>query len=152
MRAIVATLAVLLLGTGASVAVAARSSASVVASTYKPGAPVELTFNMSYPMQCGNPGRMLTVRLPAQMRTPARINPVTVRVNGAIPKTVKTNGSTVSIPIEQKQWITCDVLGMGKLSVVIGTAAGLSNPKTAGVYGFPIAIGAIRGTPMLRIT
>ena len=152
MRAIVATLAVLALGATATVATAAPSSASVAASTYKPGAPVELTFNLNYPMQCGNPGRTLTVRLPAGMRAPARINPVAVRVNGAIPKSVTTNGSTVSIPIAEKQWLSCNLLGMGKLSVVIGTAAGLANPKSAGVYAFPIAVGAIRGTPTLRIT
>jgi hypothetical protein len=86
------------------------------------------------------------------MRAPARINPVAVRVNGAIPKSVTTNGSTVSISIAEKQWLSCNLLGMGKLSVVIGTAAGLANPKRAGVYGFPVAIGAIRGTPVLRIT
>ena len=152
MRAFVASIAVLVFGAAASVAAAGGSSASVVASTYKPGAKVELTFSMKYPMQCADPGRTLTIRLPAEMRTPARINPVTVRVNGAIPKTVKTNGSAVSIQIGQKQWITCDVVGMGNLSVVIGTAAGLTNPKTAGIYGFPIAIGAIHGTPQLRIT
>ena len=152
MRAIVAVLAVLVLGATVSVAAAAPSSASVAASTYKPGAPVELTFNLNYPMECGNPGRTLTVRLPAGMRAPARINPVAVRVNGAIPKTVETNGSTVSIPIGVRQWLTCKLLGMGKLSVVIGTAAGIANPKTAGVYGFPIAIGTIHGTPVLRIS
>jgi hypothetical protein len=43
------------------------------------------------------------------------------------------------------------VLGIGKLSVVIGTRAGLANPKAAGVYGFPIAIGRVLGTPKLRI-
>jgi hypothetical protein len=152
MRAIVATFALLLLGAGASVAAAGGSSASVTASTSKPGAPVELTFNLNYPMECGNPGRTLTVRLPAGMRAPDRISPGAVRVNGTKPKTVETHGSMVSIPIAQKQWLTCKLLGMGKLSVVIGTSAGLANPKAAGVYGFPIAIGAIRGTPTLRIT
>jgi hypothetical protein len=152
MKAFAASMAVLLFGAAASVAAAGGSSASVVASSYKPGAKVALTFSMKYPMQCADPGRTLVIRLPDGMSKPARINPVTVRVNGAIPKTVNTSGSAVSIQIGQKQWITCDLVGMGNLSVVIGTAAGLTNPKKTGVYGFPIAIGTIHGTPMLRIT
>jgi hypothetical protein len=150
MRTILVSL--VLLALGAAVAGAARNSASVAASTYKRGAPVALTFNLTYPMQCGNPGQNLTVRLPAGMTVPREIAPATVHVNGKVAKAVTLHGSTVSIAIAKKQWLTCDVLGMGKLSVVIAAGAGLTNPKTPGVYGFPVAIGTVLGTPKLRIT
>jgi hypothetical protein len=151
-RAIVATFGLCLFGATASVATAGGGHASIGASTYEPGAPVALTFRMSYPMQCADPGRTLTVRLPTAMHTPARIEATAVRVNGAVPKTVELRGSTVSIGLAEKPWISCDLVAMGNLSVVIRARAGLTNPKSLGIYSFPIAIDGIHGTPKLRIT
>jgi len=137
---------------GAVAAGAAGNTASVSASTSKAGAPVALTFSLTYPMPCGNPGQSLTVRFPSSMTFPREIAPESVRVNGHRAKTVTLKGSTVSIPIARKQWLNCGLRGMGKLSIVIAPGAGLANPKRPGVYGFPIAIGHLRGIPKLRIT
>ena len=152
MKAIVFGVALFALGAASATAAVPGNSASVVASTYKAGSPVALTFNLSYPMQCGNPGETLVVRLPAGMKVPASIGAAAVRVNGGTARSVTTHGSTVAIGIAKKQWITCDLLGMGKLSVVIGARAGLANPAAKGVYGFQVAIGPVRGTPKLRIS
>jgi hypothetical protein len=150
MRLLLATLVVFALG--AAAAGAAGNTASVAASTSTHGAPVALTFSLTYPMQCGNPGRTLTVQLPANMKLPPVIAPQTVRVNGSASTSVKLHGSTVSIAIGRKQWLDCKVRGAGTLSVVIAAGAGLANPRSPGVYGFPVAIGQVRGIPKLRVT
>ena len=149
MRPLFVTL--VLFALGAAAAGAAGNTASVAASTSKHGAPVALTFKLSYPMQCGNPGRTLTVQLPASMKVPPSIERQTVRVNGSAATSVKLRGSTVSIAIGSKQWLDCKVRGSGKLSVVITAGAGLANPSSPGVYGFPVAIDRILGNPKLRL-
>jgi len=150
MRTLLATF--VLFALGAATAGAAGGTASVLASTSKRGAPVALTFHLSYPMPCGNPGQWLTVQLPSTMKLPPSIAPHTVHVNGTAAKTVTLHGSTVKISIAKKQWLTCDVRGMGKLSVVIAAGAGLANPSSPGIYGFPIAIGRVVGIPKLQVT
>ena len=102
-------------------------------------------------MPCGNPGQTLTVRLPSNMGVPASISPGAVLVNGKTAKSVSRHGSTLSIAIAEKNWLKCNVLGIGSISVVIGAKVGLANPRRAGVYGFRVAIGTIHGTPKLRV-
>jgi hypothetical protein len=151
MRAILLSLAVLALGASTASAAMPPNSASVSASTSKRGAPVALTIDLNYAMPCGNPGQTLTVQLPASMKVPPEIAPAAVRVNGVVPTTITTRGSTLRIAIATKQWIRCDVLGMGRLSVVIGAGAGLANPSSPGIYSFPVAIGRVLGAPRLRV-
>jgi hypothetical protein len=150
MKAIAATLAALACAAAAQAGVPANT-ASVTASSYTKGAPVALTFNLKYKMPCGSPGKTMTVLMPAGMKVPATIERHAVRVNGVPASSVATHGRSVSIGLAKKQWLTCDVLGMGTLSVVLGPKAGLANPSTPGVYGFPLAIGPIKGTPQIRI-
>jgi hypothetical protein len=135
----------------AAQAAAVANTASVTASTYDRGKPVALTFDLTYRMPCGAPGKTMTVLMPAGMKVPARINRRAVLVNGAPAGSVATQGSTVSISLARKQWITCNVLGPGTLSVVLGSKAGLANPGSPGIYRFPLAIGSVHGTPQLRI-
>jgi hypothetical protein len=150
MRLLLATL--VLFALGAAAAGAAGNTASVAASTSKHGAPVALTFRLLYPMQCGNPGRTLTVQLPTGMKLPPVIARQTVRVNGSAATSVTLRGSTVSIAIGKRQWLDCKLRGAGLLPVVIGAGAGLANPSSPGIYGFPVAIGTVLGIPRLRIT
>jgi hypothetical protein len=151
MKAIAASLAALACAAAAQAGVPANT-ASVSASTYAKGKPVALTFSLKYKMPCGSPGKTMTLLMPAGMTVPARIERHAVLVNGAAASSVATHGLTVSIGLAKKQWITCDVLGMGTLSVVVGRKAGLANPVKPGVYGIRLAIGPIKGTPQLRIT
>ncbi|HEY4348042.1 MAG TPA: hypothetical protein VGM80_10670 [Gaiellaceae bacterium] len=144
----------LLLGCAAAASAAVpQRSVSVLTSSTKPGAkPVALMLSLTYEMQCGNPGRTpLTLTLPSQMTAPAKLSRSEVLLNGKPAKSAVIHGSKVTITIEQPQFLTCDVIGMGTLKVVILKKAGLGNPKKPGIYGFPIEIGPIKGTPMLRI-
>jgi hypothetical protein len=152
MRRLAVTLVVFALGAAVAGAAVPGNSASITASTSKRGAPVGLTFTFRYPMPCGNPGTRLVVRMPAGMTLPHSIAAGTVFVDGQVARPVSLEGSIVTIPIAKKQWLSCNLLGMDSLTVQIGTAAGLANPKRTGVYGFPIVIGTIHGTPKLRIT
>ena len=151
MKVFAAALAALACAAAAQAGVA-PNTASVSASSYSKGAPVALTFTLKYKMPCGSPGETMTVLMPSGMKVPRTIAARAVKVNGARASSVATHGSTVSIALAKKQWLTCNVLGMGDLSVVLGPKARLANPTTPGIYSFRLAIGSVKGTPQLRIT
>jgi hypothetical protein len=154
MRAFVLALACLVVAPAALAAAPLQRSASVLTSSTIHGAkPVALTVTLTYEMQCGNPGRTpLTLTLPAAMTVPASISTNNVLLDGKPAKSVAVHGSRLVIAIEQPHFLTCDVIGLSSLKILITKKAGLGNPKTAGIYGFPIEIGPIRGTPKLQIT
>ncbi len=129
-------------------------SASVAASTYKPGARSALTFVMNYLMQCGNPGAgPLVLKLPSAMTVPASLGRRSVIVNGSPAASVKQRGSTLTVGIPQKTGgVTCDVIAMGKLTVVIPRTAGLRNPKASGIYAFRVVVGPLDVVPKIRIS
>ncbi len=156
MSKIVAFVASCLLGALAGTAQGALppSSASVAASSYAPRANPALTFKLTYEMQCGSPGAgPLVVQLPSAMSVPVSIAPSSVLVNGAPAASVKVKGSKLTVGIPQKGgFITCDVIGMGTLTVVVTRSAGLHNPKAKGIYGFRVAIGPLDVAPKYRIS
>jgi hypothetical protein len=157
MRKVAAALfacAVAAVSAAGATAVVPPRTASVIASSTAAGAkPVALVYKLTFEMQCGDPGNTpLTLRLPAGMTVPESIPASAVRLNGDPATSVKSSGTSLVVSIEQKTFIKCGVVGMGTLTVVIGKSAGLGNPKAAGVYAFPIAIGAMRGVPKMRIS
>ncbi|HEX4520926.1 MAG TPA: hypothetical protein VH063_15200 [Gaiellaceae bacterium] len=156
MRIAVAAVVAGLVTAVASTAQAAfpSQSASVAASTYKPGARSALTFQMNYLMQCGNPGAgPLVLKLPTAIAIPASLGPSSVLVNGSPAASLKKHGSTLTVGIPQKTaGITCDVVALGKLTVVIPRAAGLHNPKANGIYSFRVTIGPLDVVPKIRIS
>jgi hypothetical protein len=102
-------------------------------------------------MQCDNPGKSLVVSLPSAMRVPSKITASAVLVNGSRAASVSQSGSKLTVAIGEAHWLKCKTLNFGSLTVVIGRKAGLGNPKAKGIYGFGVAVGAITGTPQLRI-
>jgi len=151
-RATALLAAYVLASTAAATAAAPSRSASVTSSSYSAGAkPVALTFRLTYEMQCDNPGKSLVVSLPAAMSVPTKIPPSAVLVNGSRPASVSRSGPKITVSIGESHWLTCKTLNFGSLTVVIGRKAGLGNPKAKGIYGFGVAVGAIKGTPQLRI-
>jgi hypothetical protein len=151
---VAAATACLVTAAGTAQAALPAPSASVADSSHKPGAAAALTIVMNYEMQCGNPGAgPLLLKLPAAMTIPASLGPSRVLLNGSPAASVKTQASTLTIGIPQKTGgVTCDVIGPGKLTVVIPKTAGLRNPKANGTYTFRVAIGPLDVTPKLRIS
>ncbi len=129
-------------------------SASVAASTYKAGARTALTVQANYLMQCGSPGAgPVLLKLPAAMTIPSSLGPGSVLVDGSPAASVKLRGSSLTVGIPQKTGgITCDVIGMGKLIIVIPRTAGLRNPAKNGIYAFRVTVGPIDLAPKIRIS
>jgi hypothetical protein len=156
MRIAAAGLVACLLSAGAAGAHAAlpQPTASVSASSHEPGAETALTVVMSYEMQCGSPGAgPVLLTLPHGMSVPPSLGPSSVLVNGAPAVSVKVHGSLLTVGIPQRTGgIICDVIGPGKLTVVIPKTTGLRNPKTKGTYPFHVVIGPLDARPTIRIS
>jgi hypothetical protein len=155
MRIAVAGLVACLLSAVAAVAQAALPppTASVSATSHKPGAQTALTFVMSYEMQCGSPGAgPVLLTLPHGMTAPSSVDPSSVLVNGAAAASVKQHGSLLTIGIKQRTGVMCDVIGPGKLTVAIPRSSGLRNPTANGTYAFHVVIGPVDADPKLRIS
>jgi hypothetical protein len=161
-RAIAATLVAATLVAAAAIAGSSLAavplppqSAGVSESTSTAGArPVALTFILRYQMQCGNPGKgPVTLTLPSAMTVPAKIAKSSVLLNGKTPPSVTSRGTKIVVGIAQPSFVTCDVIGVGKLTIVLKRSAGIGNPKTKGVYTFNVQVGKfIKGQPLMRVT
>lgn len=130
-----------------------QPSAAITASSYKHATkPVALTYKLSYEMQCGNPGKgPLTLAFPSQVAVP-RVSAADVLLDGKTAPAVKRDGSKLIVSFPPPPAIMCDVIGMGTLTVTITKAAGLANPKAAGLYTFPVTSDKLSAAPKLRVT
>ena len=123
--------AALVLVTGAA---AASGDMTVTASSHAAAAKsVRLTAVLQYEMQCGYPGFT-----PAQLTlpgvVPTRIARTTVLVNGKAARRVTVRGRVVSVGMPARPQIMCDVIGPGRLTIVLTPSAGVANPAKAGSY------------------
>jgi hypothetical protein len=74
-----------------------------------------------------------------------------VLLNGKAAPAVKRQGSTLVVSLPAQPTIMCDSITMGTLTVTITKAAGFANPKTRGLYAFPVTSDKISAQPKLRI-
>jgi hypothetical protein len=148
---VLAVLAALALA-GSAAAAPMQPAASLAASTYTHGAkPVALTYKLTYEMQCGSPGKgPLILAFPAQVAVPS-VAAADVLLNGKAAPAVKRQGSTLVVSLPAQPTIMCDSITMGTLTVTITNAAGFANPKTRGLYAFPVTSDKISAQPKLRI-
>lgn len=106
-----------------------------LSSTLADVRPVRLTLVFSYMMQCGYPGAgPVTIVLPAAERLPARLARSVVLVDKRAARSVALAGQTITIALTPPPRIMCDVIGEGKLTVELTTAADIGNPLRAGTY------------------
>ena len=112
------------------------TSLTVALSSSRAGAaPVAITLQFGYEMQCGYPGPgPVLVRFPPAERLPKAIPTGSVRVDGSSQPAARQTGSTVSITLPPAPAIMCDVIGPGRLTIAFSRAAGLGNPARAGAY------------------
>jgi 1,6-anhydro-N-acetylmuramate kinase len=152
MRALIAVAAALAVAAAAG-AQPMQPSAAITASSYRHAAkPVALTYTLRYEMQCGSPGTgVLKLTFPAQVAV-RPVSAADVLLDGKPAPAVKRLGSALQVSLPPQPQIMCDVIGMGTLTVTITKAAGFANPKTPGVYAFPVTDEKISATPKLRIT
>jgi hypothetical protein len=138
---------------GAPVPAPLQPSAAITASTYEHAArPVALTYKLRYEMQCGNPGvGPLTLAFPAQVAVPSGVSAAEVLLDGKPAPAVARRGSALIVSLPKPPAIMCDVIGMGTLTVTITKGAGFANPKSPGVYAFPVSSDKISASPRLRI-
>ena len=79
-----------------------------------------------FPLVCGRPLGIVKVVLPAAARLPHRIAGTSVRLNGTRALRVAVAGHTVSVTASLPKGITCHSIVAGRLTLVIGRAAGIS--------------------------
>jgi hypothetical protein len=130
-----------------------QSSAAIIASSYQHSAKrVALTYRLTYEMQCGSPGEgPLRLTFPAQAAVP-RATAADILLNGKSAPAVKRQGSTLVVSLPPQPTIMCDSITMGTLTVSLTRGAGYANPKSPGIYSFPVYSDKISRMPKLRIT
>ena len=112
------------------------SSAEVTLSSSRAGAtPVALTLVAAYEMQCGYPGPgPVLLQLPREEAVPRALKPSQVLVDGRPAPGVGISGHTVRIGLAPMPRIMCDVIGMGRLTILFTRGAELGNPVAPGSY------------------
>lgn len=115
--------------------IGSRSLTVALSSTRAAARPVRLTLTFSYTMQCGYPGAgPVRIVLPSAERLPARLARSDVLVDGGAARRVALAGHTLSIALAPPPPVMCDVMGEGRLTVELTTAADIGNPLRAGTY------------------
>jgi hypothetical protein len=118
----------LVLVTGAA---AAGGGMTVTSSSHAAGAHgIRVTAVLRYEMQCGYPG-VAPVQLRWPGAVPAHLARTAVLVNGKPTRSVSVDGHRVSVGMPPRPQIMCDVIGPGKLTIVL---AGVANPSAAGSH------------------
>jgi hypothetical protein len=115
--------------------IGSRALTVALSSTRAGVRPVQVTFRFSYMMQCGYPGAgPVTIALPSAERLPARLARGDVLVDGHAARSAALSGHTLTIALAPPPPIMCDVMGEGRLTVELTTAADIGNPLRAGSY------------------
>ncbi len=129
-------------------------SASLSISSSRAGErPVAVTLTLRYEMQCGNPGTgSLIVNLPAQEQLPASFPLASALLNGKHAHLTVAAGKELVVALPARRGVLCDVIGPGKLTLVLTKAAKLGNPVTAGPYAVSARAGSHSFHAALEIT
>jgi hypothetical protein len=124
---------------------------TLTASSHAAGARnVKLTVVLQYEMQCGYPGfTSAQLTLPGTVR--AQIARTAVLVNGKPARAVSVRGHVVSVGMPRKPQILCDVIGPGRLTVVLTARAGVANPAKAGAYRVAVRKGSLTFSTLLAV-
>jgi hypothetical protein len=120
----------------AAAAALAPPSADVSATPALHGArPVALTLRLHYDMQCNYPGPgPVTIRLPAALRVPRRLDHRAVLVDGKPSLGAALAGHVVTVELAPPPPVLCMVIAPGTLTIRFTAAARLGNPLRAGSY------------------
>jgi hypothetical protein len=120
------------------------SSASVSVSSRRAGErPVALTLTLRYEMQCGYPGSgTLIVKLPAQEQLPASFAAGSALLDGKRAGVTLAAGKELRVALPARPGVMCDVIGPGKLTLVLTKVARLGNPARAGTYSVTASVGS----------
>jgi hypothetical protein len=132
--------AALVLATGAA---AASGDMMLTASSHGATAKnVRTTVVLQYDMQCGYPGfAPAQITLPGAV--PAHVARTAVLVNGKPARSVAVRGHTVVVGMPTRPQIICDVIGPGRLTVVLTSRARIANPANAGAYHVSVRKGSL---------
>lgn len=103
---------------------------------------VRVTAVMRYEMQCGYPG-VAPAQLTWPGAVPAHISPTTVLVNGKPARAVSVRGHRISVGMPSRPQVMCDVIGPGRLTIVLTSRAGVANPAV-GAHAVVVTKGAMR--------
>lgn len=94
-------------------------------------------------VQCGRVVRgPVVLGLPRAMRLPALIRPASVRLQGAVPASVRVVGHTLVLQPAPPKGVICDSIGPGVVRIVVRPAARLGNPSRRGSYRLWLRAGA----------
>jgi len=117
-------------------------SALVALSSTRAGVrPVTLSLELGYEMQCGYPGPgPLRIQLPPQVRLPATLPRSALLVDGRAASSAALSGHTLELGLALPPRVMCDVIGPGRLTIVLGRAADVGNPLRAGTYTLAAAV------------
>lgn len=86
-------------------------------------------------LQCGRVVHgSVVVGLPQAMRVPTVIRPGSVRLQAAVPASVRVVGHTLVVQPAPPQGVICDSIGPGVVRVLFRPAAQLGNPTRRGSY------------------
>ncbi len=103
-------------------------------------------------MQCGYPGRgPLLVRLPPAEGVPSAIAPGSLLVDGRPAAGVAARGHLLRIALAPPPQVMCDVIGPGRLTLVVEASAGLRNPAAAGSYALSASVAGQRFTASFAV-
>jgi hypothetical protein len=103
---------------------------------------VRTTIVLQYEMQCGYPGSApAQITLPGVV--PAHIARTAVLVNGKPARSVAVRGHTVAVGMPARPQIMCDVIGPGRLTIVVRSRARIANPANAGAYRVMVRKGSL---------
>ena len=115
-------------------AAAASGNMTLTASSHASAAKnVRTAVVLQYEMQCGYPG-FTPAQLTLPGTIPAHIARTAVLVNGKPAYAVTVRGHVVSVGMSPRPQILCDVIGPGRLTIVLTSRAGIANPAKAGAY------------------
>jgi hypothetical protein len=95
--------------------------------------------------------RTLVVTLPARARIAKTVPATAVLVSGKAVSQVAVAGRVLTLSLAPPRGAICDSITTGIAKVVVGAAAGLRNPATAGGYTVRVAHGADTFAAPLKI-
>lgn len=144
--------AALVLGTGVAAGQPARvqDSVAVTLSTTRAGArSVTVTVSLRTELQCGRlVGGSLVLGLPAEEQVPRTIAAAAVRVGRQASGAVSVRGHALTVTVPRATGVLCDVIGPGRVDVVLTRTANVGNPGRRARY----AITVRRGQLLLKAT
>jgi len=137
--------------TAASAALPVGSASATVTPRVAGAKATVLTVSLGLELKCAKPPDVpIVVSLPRAWHVPKTVARTAVSIDGVRPDSVEVSNRTLTVqPSVPRR--TCDVLAPGTITVDFARAAGLGNPRRAGVYTVRASIGTQDFSARVRI-